>query len=355
MSYPKVTVNIRAAMPRRGAPSTTGRVFLVTTDEDDAYGPTVVRSEAEATTAGASVTTAGWVADVLAQGAPEVVVVQAADAATALALLTPDYGPGQVIAPGNTAAHSALLAHAAAFKRTVLLDYNTSTTAAASAASVTALAAAQGAEHAIPVGPAVEMQGLAGLPREVPASVLVAGLIGRRDSAAGHANNAPAGVRWGVVDGGLGVTVTYTDSELDALAAAGANVVRMVNGYPTLMSYYSASSDNRWRQANWGRLASQIYYAFHDIGAPALFEQIDGRGLLFADLEARLRGFLAALWDGDALRGEEADDAFRIEIRSVNTPATIAAGQLVADIAVWMTGHVEQVVLNVSLSTNQES
>lgn len=355
MSYPKVTVTLAPALPRRGSPSPTGRTFLVTVDDTTAYGPVVVKSSIEAEAAGASAATATLVGDALAHGSPEVVLVQAADYPTALGLLTPDYGTGQVIAPGATTAHAALLAHANASKRTVILDLDTSDTASATAASVTALAAADGAEHAIAVGPAVTLPGVGGVPREVPASVLAAGLIGNRDAIRGHANHAPAGVRWGVVPTGLAVTATYTDTELDTLAAAGANVFRMVNGKPTLMSFYSVSDDDRWRQANWGRLATQIYYVFHDIGAPYLFEQIDGKGHLFADLEAALRGYLAGLWTVDALRGETADDAFDVQVRSVNTPATIAAGELHADIAVWMTGHVEQVHLNVSISTNQES
>lgn len=353
--YPKVTVNIRAAKPRRGAPSSTGRVFIATTHATTAYGPTLVRSAEEATTAGASAEVSAWVADALNAGAPEVVIVQAADHEAALEQLTSDLGAGQVIAPGVTAAHAELLAHAAATKRTVLLDADTSGDVAATIAAAAGLASAPGSEHAVMVGPAVQLPGIAGAPRNVPASVLAAGLVGARDAATGHANNAPAGPRWGVVDRGQGVTNNYTDAELDSLAAAGVNVFRMVNGSPTLMSWYAVSGDDRWRQANWGRLASQIYTAFLDLGAPFLFEQIDGRGNLFADLESTLSGYLGGLWEANALYGEDAVDAYDVDVRGVNTPTTVAAGELRADIAVWMTGHVEQVHLNVSISTNQEA
>jgi phage tail sheath protein FI len=351
MPFPKVTVNLRAAMPRRGTSSPTGRTFLVTTDDVTAYGPVIVRSAAEATEAGASEVVASWVGDALSHGSPEVILVQAADYETALGLLTPEYGTGQVVAPAAEAGdHAILIAHAYTAKRTLLLDLVDPIAAAG-------LAAADGAEHVIAVGPNVLLPATTpgADPRSVPASVLAAGLIGHRDAEVGHANHAAAGVAWGVIPTGLGVEEAYTTTELDALAAAGVNVFRIVNKVPALASFYSVSDDDRWRQANWGRLATQIYYAFHDIGAPFLFQQIDGKGLLFADVEARLRGYLAALWDRGALRGEDAADAFDIEVRGVNTPATIAAGELHAEIRVWMTGHVEQVILNVSISTNQEA
>jgi len=331
--------------------------------------PVEVITEAAALSAGVPAPQAAWVGDALAQGAPSVVIVRAdavdADDVTeqewtkALGKFDGVFGPGQVLIPGvhTAAAHAALLAHADSSGRTVLLDGDPEATAASLAASAGALAGAEGALRAGFFAPAVSMPGPGGVAREVPASVIVAGLTARGDSAMGHANNAPAGDQGrgaGVVNGALGVSAAYSDADLDSLHEAGVSVIRLVNGQPTLYGWRSVSADERFRQLNAGRMAMQLSSGVHALAEQFLFRQIDGQGHLYAELEGALRGYLLELYDKGALYGEDAAAAFDVEVADVNTPATAAAGVLHAAVAVRLSQHTEQVVINVVTSLATE-
>lgn len=364
MSRPQVIVNVTAALQRRGAPTDTGVTFFVYAGASGPSVPTECISKADALTASVPTGVADWVGDALYQGAPKVWVLRAAavDASavtesewdTALAKLTPEYGPGQVIIPGvsTAAAHEALCTHAAASRRCVLLDGASNATASALATAAAAIAAADGAERAGIVAPWVTVPG-SGASRDVPGSVIAAGLAARGDAYTGHANNAPAfdqGRFAGGVNRGLGVTVNYTDSEVDTMYDAGVSVIRNIRGLPELRGWVSPTDDDRFRQLNWGRFHMQLAYGLAALGEKFLGRQIDGRGHLYAEYAGAIRGYFLPLWSrsNPALYGETADDAFAVEVSGLNnTQTTVAAGELHADCEVSMSPHTEKVVINV--------
>jgi len=364
MPRPQIVVNVAAALARRGAPTATGTAFLLYAAATGAITPTRCRTSADATTSGAPATIAAWVGYCLAAGAPEVILLRA-EAANVAAVTQPEwqaglvkfsdeYGAGQVLIPGvNTAAaYAALLAHSAATGRCVLLDGASNVTASAASTAALGLAASQGAARAGFIAPWVTMPGPAGTTIDTPGSVLAAGRAAAGDAAAGHANNAPAG------DQGRGAgeiagntpTMLYTNAELDTLHDAGVSVIRPIRGVPTLYGWRSVSSDSRFRQLNVGRFMMQLGTGIFAAADRYLFRQIDAQGLLFAELEGALRGYLAPLYSAGALFGDTADDAFDVDVQAVNTPTTIAAGELHAAVAVKLTPHTEKVVIDVVTS-----
>jgi hypothetical protein len=370
MPRPQIIVNVTAALARRGAATETGRAFVTyPTLVGSPVGPTnpvIVKSEAEALAASVPAATATLIGDILRIGAPDVVVVRATAAVVAtptepeltaaLSKFSSDYGPGQVTIPGvsSAAAHTALLAHANTTGRTVFLDLASNVTAAAASTTLTALAASPGAKTAGAVVPWVKMPVTGGGTRDIPGSVIGAGLAGRGDAFAGHANNAPAGDQGrgaGFIDGATDVTVAYTDTELDTIHDAGGSAVRNILGTVQLFGWKSISSDARFKQLNAGRMAMQLASGIRAGAAAFLFRQIDGRGQLFAELEGFLRGYLGPLWARNALYGAEADDAFEVNVVDANSPATVTAGELRADVEVRLTPHAEKVTISVVTSS----
>ncbi|HTW17081.1 MAG TPA: hypothetical protein VMF51_18265 [Nocardioides sp.] len=364
MSRPQIIVNVTGALPRRGDPTPTGTCFMVYAGADGPAVPTKCLSSADATAANVPDTVAALVGDALEQGAPLVVIVRAAAANVAavteaewtagLRKLTKDHGPGQVCIPGVTtaAAYAALIDHAEEFdERAVLLDTPAVVVTATTAAAAAGLNAAAGSIRASMVGPWVTVPGPGGTTRDVPASVIAAGLAARGDAAVGHTNHAPIfdqGRDVGLVRRGLGVTTVFSDVDADTLYDAGVNLIRLRNGKPTLTGWRSLSDDDTFRQFNVGRLAMSLVTSMSGVMLAFLGRQIDGRGQLFAEIEGAIRGVLLGLYSAGALYGEAPDDAFDADCSFANNPAeTIALGQVHAAAEVAATAHTERITIAV--------
>lgn len=363
MPRPQIIVNVTAALPRRGFDSKTGTAMLVYAGATGSTNATRCRSGADAAATAAPAAVVQQVVDALSQGAPEVVLVRATAVNPAtvtevewtagLDKLTDEFGAGQVIIPGVTsaAAYAALLHHAAVNpSRCVLLDAVTGASGAALVTSATGLAASAGSARATIVTAAILPGTALGTTRDVFGSVIVAGLAARGDAAVGHANQAPIfdqGRGAGFVSSAVGVPKLFTASELDALHDAGVSVIRPVAGVVQLAGWVALSDLVSDRQLNWGRMAMELGTGLSNGAQQFLGRQIDGRGLLFGELDGLLRGYLTELWSRDALYGATADDAFDVRVIDVNTPATAAAGQLVAAVEVSLSAHTETVLINV--------
>lgn len=366
MTRPKIVVNVAAALQRRGAPTDTGVAFMVYAGASGPSTPTSCLSAADATAANAPAAIAAWVGDALNQGAPKVWLLRAtaadpdavleAEWKTALAKLTGGYGPGQVLIPGvsTAAAHAALLDHAATYPiRCGLLDHAKGAAASAIASTAAGLASAAGAERCTIVAGWDTQQGAGTSTRDVPASVTAAGLVGRNDAHAGHANIAPAGDQGrgaGYIRGSKGLVTLYTDAEHDTLHAAGVSVFREIRGQAQLYGWVSLAGAGAFRQLNWGRMSMQLVAGISAAAEQFLFRQIDGEGRLYGELEGVLRGHLAPLWSAGALFGATAGDAFDVDVDGVNTPETAAAGELHSAVAVSLSPHTEKVTINVVTS-----
>lgn len=365
MVRPQVTVSVEAALQRRGAPTDTGVAFIVYAGASGPSTPTLCLSKADALAALVPETFADYVGEALTQGAPSVWVLRAAavnpaavtgaEWDTALAKLTKDYGPGQVLIPGvsTSAAHASLVDHAADTFRCALLDGAQTATASALTSARAAVKDAAGAERSGLIGGWVNLPGPAGTTRTIPGSVIAAGLIGRNDAYNGHANNAPAfdqGRGAGFVTRGISVTTAFTDAELDTLHDSGVSVIRTVRGTPTLYGWVAVTDLPEFRQLNWGRFAMQLNYGIGALMEQFIGRNIDGAGRLFAEVGGTLRGYLLPFYlaDNPALFGETASEAFDVDAVSPNTPTTIAAGVLKALAEVHLAPHTESVRVDVT-------
>jgi phage tail sheath protein FI len=359
MPRPQVTVNVTSALPRRGAPSTTGTAFMVTSAGTGPTAPVRLNSLADAQAAFGAIPFATWAGDALAEGVPEVVAVRATGALVDLTaaewtaaldkFTTAEFGPGQVTIPGvaTAAAHDALISHQAATGRAVFLDGDDTPTAAELLALATAQAADAGAKVGSIFAPWVPYDST---DRLVPASVLAAALAARGDARVGHTNHAPAGTH----SGGAGVLrrankilTTFSDADWDDLADAGVNLFVNTPQGPALYGWNALTTDPQFAQLNHGRMVMKITAEVDDVVRGFLFRQIDGQGHLYAEVEGALRGYLDPLYRAGALFGAEASDAYDVEVAEVNTEADAAAGILRAAIAVRFSSHTEQIVIDV--------
>lgn len=367
MSRPQIIVNVDTALARRGDPTETGTAFMAFAGATGPTDPVVVASTSDAVAANVPAPIAAFVGDALATGCPSVVIVRAdaadvntvteAEWAEALDKFHPGFGAGQLLIPGiaTPAAHAALVEAAAAQSRVALLDAGEDDAAVAALAAVgTGLTAAENAQSIAPFAPWVQVPVAGGTTRTVPPSVFAAGLAARGDARVGHTNHAPAGTHSdgaGVIRSGVGVTASFTNTELDTLHDAGINVIRMVDGKPTLYAWRSVSDVPALRQFNVGRTIMLLGLGVRVLAEKFLFRQIDGRGHLYAELDGALRGYLAPLWAADALYGATADDAFDVDVASVNDAQTAANGELHASVEVALTQHTEKITINVVTTT----
>lgn len=265
-----------------------------------------------------------------------------------------DLGPGQVTLPGVTAAaqHEQLLAHAGARNRVALLDVTDSATAATVVSSVSALRSNEHAGLAQAIHPAGILPGaLSSQRRTVPYSAIQAGILARNDSA-GVLPNDPAagdlGVSRSVID--LAQTVD-PDSDLETLNDGG--VTSVLNRYGSFVTYglrSLADPDVYPLQVQFGaqRLIMEIVAKAGVIAERHLFRPIDGMGYRFADLQGDLQGLLLPYWTAGGLFGATAADAFQVNVgSSVNTPETIAAGELRAVITLRVSNAAEVVRIEI--------
>jgi hypothetical protein len=294
------------------------------------------------------------------------VTPQAVDSgvAAALAALTKDLGPGQVFIADPTLAaspanQSALLAHAAATNRVALLsctDGNASTLEAIG----TALQSDTNARYGALFAPSAIVPGVTpGTTRTVPYPAVEAGIIARNDVV--YSPNQPAA---GVLGQALYAidTVnsgTYADSDYAALSLAGVDMARIIYGgvrtygYRTLVN---PTATPEWLSLGNARLNMQIVALAEAIGENFVFANLDGRGITIAQFGGELSAMLAPLFDEGALFGTSYRDAYAVDVGSqVNTPTTIANGELHAVLSVRMSPFAEWVEIEIVKVASNES
>jgi hypothetical protein len=270
----------------------------------------------------------------------------------ALDRLTADLGPGQVSAPGSVdaAVQGSLVAHAEATNRVALLDAPSTGVAQDFIDAGEALQSAGNGRYGAAFGPGAVIPGVAsGTTRSVSWAAIVAGIIARNDVPF-TPNQAAAGVN-GISLYALDVSARFTDLEYEAINAAGVNMAR--NRYGTLEMYGFRSlvdpvAHPEWLNFGNARLNMAIVAQATAIAERYVFSQIDGRKRMIGDFGGELAAMLVPFYEAGALYGATADDAFRVNVGSqVNTPATIANGELHAVIEVRMSPFAELVVIEI--------
>src|SRR4051794_24916295 len=343
--------------------STTGTVALAWPDDPS----TLSRAELEAKAAelGIDTTTLSTKADVIDAVEerlgtdPQVV---GTGVQTALDRLGASLGPGQVffadIALGAQIDNvTAQLLHCSTANRVALLSVADGTAAAMAAAAATIRALATARYGAI-FGPQAIIPGIvAGTTRTVPYAAIQAGMIAR--SAAVYNANVPVAGDNGQAAFSTDLTTKFTDAEYATLNLAGVNMAKLV--YNGVRTYgYRPPVDTTTAAGVWlnfgnARLNMQIVAQAFGIGEHYVFSQIDGRWRTLSSFGSDLRAMLVPLYEGGALYGASAEDAFDVNVGpAVNTPTTIANGEIHAVIQARMSQFAEWVVIEiVKVATNQ--
>jgi hypothetical protein len=265
-------------------------------------------------------------------------------------------GPGQISMPGRTteASHKAQLKHALANNRIALLD-GADTPTKATLIAEAAVGRALGAEagkgglfsnwHVVP--------GLAqSTVRTVPPSCVQAGILGRLASEGYSANKAGAGEKYGQSRYTIELTQpAWTEAEREELNNAGVNVSVMKEGVATFMGFRTMADPSTaptWLQLSNSRLYMEIAAKANVIAESYVFEEIDGKGIVFSKLNGELSGMLLNYWPG-SLYGETFAEAVLVDTGpQVNTPQTIEERQINAVIEVRMNPFAERVKIYVS-------
>jgi len=278
---------------------------------------------------------------------------------TALDLFTADYGPGQVSVPGVTTPtdQSGILAHAANHNRVALLDAADGDATALAAQGAT-LRADTNARYGALFAPSAIIPGVAGgTSRTVGYSAVQAGIIARNDATL-NPNQAAAG-EWGQAVYAQDLFERYTDDEYETLNEAGVNMSRLIYAGVRTYGYRSlvdpAGASGQWRDFGWCRLNMAIVAQAEVIGQRYVFSQIDGRWRTISAFGGDLRAMLVPFYEADALFGATPEEAFQVIVdERVNTPTTIANGELHAVMQVRMSPMAEWVVIEiVKVSTLQ--
>jgi len=269
----------------------------------------------------------------------------------ALDLITSDFGPGQVSAPGRTTdvGHQQLVSHAGSHARVAILDAPDTATVATLLASATA--SRTGAQKfAGMFWPWLTVPGIVqGSVRTVPPSCLIAGLLGRNDSAGLGADQAAAGDA-GVSLVTLGLSeAAVSDTVRQQLNTGGVNVIRSMYGTFRVYGWRSLVdpvAEQTWVNLGCARLYMSIAANAQSIGEGFMFDKITSATI--ARFNGSLTGLLQGYYNNGDLYGADAADAFFVDTGpTVNTPTTIANHELHAILNVRMSEFAEMVQIEI--------
>jgi Phage tail sheath protein subtilisin-like domain len=258
----------------------------------------------------------------------------------ALNLFTSDLGPGQVLAPGRTTAtgQGQLSDHAAANNRIAICDLPDDPVVANLVSDAAAAGGTANEQYSAVFTPWLRVAGVtAGTTRVVPPSGAVAGVIARNDGI-NNAGTAAAG-NDGQFQSVIGLSqAAFTDSQRDTLNTGGVNVIRPMLGGFRIYGYRSLADpiqNPAWLQLTVGRYLMDLVARCKYVGENYVFRTIDGQGHTQADYAGDLGALCQADYQAGILYGQSASDAYNVDTGpTVNTPTTIANGELRAVVAV---------------------
>lgn len=291
------------------------------------------------------------------------VAVADADSVAALAIFDDSFGPGQISYPGVTTAtvHENLINHALVFNRVAVCDGpNTGTAATVLTLATTVQSAVVDPSYGSVFVPWVQIPGLVNTNPAVPTktvfnrtaapSGLVAAKMALMD-ATNDCNVPAAGTKDGASTYAVAVTQVYSAADRGALNSAGVGVIRNVSGVNVIAvyGYRSLSFSPSWSFLANVRMRMQITRDLDALGEAFVFQEIDGKSQIFAAFAGALAGQLNSYYSRGSLYGLTANDAFAVNTgASVNTPTTIAAGQLNAAVKLRLSPSAEFVTINIT-------
>jgi hypothetical protein len=285
--------------------------------------------------------------------------------AAALALMA-NKGPGQRLLPGDTRTAAATLLGAACAAASrgafALWDGADTTVAGTLIAAATTAAADANAAHIQMMAPWAQVPALVtgGALRDMPPSVIQAGIYARQDDATGNPNQPAAG------DNGIwpswvsALKADWTDTDRDLLNTAGVNVAIDLYENGVFRTYGNRTladplANRLYLQASNVRLDMALIAEGKKICDRYVHRQFDAKGReaskLAGEITSMLQGYrdigaLFALIDEDTQ--QELDPGFLVDVGPlVNTPEVLAAMRVIVVMRVRRSPASELVTLRV--------
>lgn len=291
----------------------------------------------------------------------------AAACVTALGLFLDSYGTGAVACPEFTGTNSstgtvpaALITHANANRRIAILhtlDDSTVAEAQDTAEYITANVA-DNLEHVALYYPWIfAPSGTPGVNRLIPPDGYVAGARARAHNQVGQ-HQPGAGVL-SVADFVTGIEAQIGKTDSDNLDAAKVNVIRLINNSIRIYGARSLSADEEnFRYINAQDLVNFVTVEAENRLEDLLFNVIDGRNSLFAEVEAKLIGIMeplrikGAVYEGFSDTGKRLDYGYTVRCnQSINPLQNLANGLVTAQIGLRVSSIGDSIQVNIIKST----
>ena len=283
------------------------------------------------------------------------------DVTAALAMIGPEHGPGQVVAPESvtTTDHAEIAGWAWTTNRFYIADGPDGATDAALIVLADALKATVGGRFAELEADTLTIPGAAaGVTREVPASIVKAALMARSDLATGNPNLAAAGVN-GECRYVVGITGERTGDQRNALGVEQVNTFRTVTG--RIQSYGNRTLANlttlpHWLDVSGSRVIMAVRARELAVAERHSFGQIDGQRKFFDQYEGALRGELADLARLGAFYGTAEAPGYRVDVSAeLNPLEQLMQGVVIAQVVVRTSMFAESLRVNIiRRSLNQQ-
>ena len=300
----------------------------------------------------------------LASGATQSTTIVEATWTNALTAFIDSLGPGQVSAPGHTTTdgYEALVTHASLNNRVAILDVadNASATSLVTQAQDIQALSGLATTFSALCAPWLVIPGIFNtnpgtsppIPtRTIPPSALFAAKMALNDQSSTNTCNTPSAGANGQSTYVLNVTHTYSTAALALLNNSGVCVVKPVypGGVVTIYGYVTLSRDPNWAFLNNVRFRMQLVNDLDVIGEGFVFQQITGKGHLFARFNGAISGKLQEYYTRNALYGATATAAYSVNTSpQVNTPTTISNNEVRALVGVIMSPFAEFVYLTIT-------
>lgn len=264
----------------------------------------------------------------LSAGSDDRASVTATMLTAALARFGRELGPGMVAVPGQPQANvaAALAAHGRANRRLPAFALPVGTTPAAARLAARGLRTLAGADSAGLFYPHVQVpDGLGGTKLISPEGAVA----GRRAAtiAAFGTFRAAAGTQ-GQFQYVLGLERRLGTDDVDGLYDDAVNPLRIAPGGPQLYGWRSLSLDGQFRSLTARDVLNEVAARAEQVLDPITHQTIDGRGLLFREVEADIAAILQPIADAGGLFAGKDDPGYRIDVGpDVNTLQTIQRGE----------------------------
>jgi hypothetical protein len=185
-----------------------------------------------------------------------------------------------------------------------------------------------------------------GATRTLPPGGAVLGLISQTDALYG-VQKSPAGVTIPLLRV-ASTELTFQNSNLDTLNVQGINVIRNVASYGyCVMGARTTLTNLPTRYVSIERTLLNITYNLNNLTQFAVFENNNSQ--LWARLSAVVAQYLQGIWQAGVLQGDTPQQAYYVQCDSgVNTPTTIAAGEVHVQVGIALNTPAEFIVININ-------